>query len=705
MTCQRCVPRCLWQRLRWGKLLARFRIIISPMKAEEVENSLTVREVYDLALRHLDAAEDSQAELICRRALPAYGNDPNILCLLGEAVLSQRRPQEARRWFEKVLQRFPDFPRAQEGMGRAYLKEKKAGKALRYLQQAAKQVPERVSTQMALGRAYASVGQGKEADQAFERAFELDPRRAALAEAAREQRNGNNEKAEKILRSILSEDADDVTALRLLGNIAAESNRWIPAQNLLGRAVELAPDFILAWGDLAVLCLKQERFDEALEHIEHAIRLDPGQPNCYVIKGNILAKSQKHEEALDVYQKAIDLSPGHGGALSGQGHVLKTIGRQEESIAAYRECIRNHPALGEAYWSLANLKTFEFNAEEVEMMQKLVGEEALADEPRVNMLLSLGKHFENEKKYDEAFHHYQRGNELRRSHELYDPVQTQVIHDRIIQVFDREFLDSRHGAGNPDPAPILIVGLPRSGSTLIEQILASHSQVEGTMELPDMARAIKEINRARKDRVEYPEAVAELNGEDLRALGGQYLRSTMRYRTGSAYFIDKMPNNFPSIGLLHLILPNAKVINARRHPLDSCLGCYKQLFYRGQSFTYDQFELANYYLEYQRMMDHWHEVLPGKVLDVQYEELVNDQEIQTRRLLEHCGLEWEDQCLRFYETERAINTASSEQVRQPIYKGAINFWKNYEDHLGEMISILEPLLKGLPSEDRPKSLR
>jgi tetratricopeptide (TPR) repeat protein len=673
--------------------------------SQSAQQADTVRQAYELALKTEKAGEDAEAELICRKALPVHGRDPNILCLLGEVILKQRRPQEARRCFKEVLARVPDFPRALEGMGRTYLREKKSGKALKYLQRAAERLPNRAATQFVLGRALASAGHGAEADQAFERAFKLDPRKAALAEAAEAHRSGKIDAAEKILRRILAEDADDVTALRLLGNIAADSNRWGAAKKLLGRAVELAPDFILARGDLAILSLKQERFDEALEHIEHAIRMDSSLPYCYVIKGNILAKSQKHEEALQTYQKAIDLSPGHGGALSGMGHVLKTIGRQEESIAAYRECIRNHPALGEAYWSLANLKTFEFNPQEVEVMQRLVEDEALADEPKVNMLLSLGKHFENEKDYDQAFAHYQRGNDLRRTHEIYDPVQTQVIHDRIIEVFDRDFIESHQGNGDPDPAPILIVGLPRSGSTLLEQILASHSQVEGTMELPDLSRAIKEVSRSRRDRVEYPEAVRDLAGNDLKALGAQYLRSTQRYRTGSAYFIDKMPNNFPGIGFLHLILPNAKVINARRHPLDSCMGCYKQLFYKGQSFTYDQFELGHYYLQYQRMMDHWHEVLPGKVLDMHYEEMVLDQEAQTRRLLEYCGLPWEDQCLRFYETERAINTASSEQVRQPIYKGAINFWKNYENHLGELISILEPLLADLPEEDRPLSMR
>ena len=348
-----------------------------------------------------------------------------------------------------------------------------------------------------------------------------------------------------------------------------------------------------------------------------------------------------------------------------------------------------------------NLKTFKFEPEEVKVMRKMVEDENLADEPRINFFLSLGKHFEHEKNYDLAFEHYRRGNDLRREHEIYDPVQTQVVHDRVIEVFSREFLAEREGWGDPDPAPILIVGLPRSGSTLIEQILASHSMVEGTMELPDLSRLTAELSKRSPGRTEYPEAVTDLDQDNVQAMGEAYLKTTMRYRTGKAYFIDKMPNNFALVGFLHLILPNAKVIDARRHPLDSCLGSYKQLFFKGQSFTYEQFELGHYYLQYRRIMDHWNAVLPGKVLDLHYEQMVLDQENQTRRLLEYCGLPWEDQCLRFYETERAINTASSEQVRQPIYTGALNFWRNYESHLGELIETLEPLLKDLPEKDQP----
>jgi len=278
------------------------------------------------------------------------------------------------------------------------------------------------------------------------------------------------------------------------------------------------------------------------------------------------------------------------------------------------------------------------------------------------------------------------------------------VHDRTIEVFSAELFDQRKGWGNPDDAPILIVGLPRSGSTLIEQILASHSMIERTMELPDLGRCIRAVSRARKDKVEYPEAVRDLSRTDTEALGQRYLDTTQRYRTGSPHFIDKMPNNFSNLGFLNMILPHAKVINARRHPLDSCLGSYKQLFYNGQSYTYDFFELGQYYLQYQRVMDHWHKVMPGRILDVHYEDVVRDQEGQTRRMLEYIGVPFEEQCLRYWETERAINTASSEQVRQPIYTKGLNFWKHYEHHLGELIEILEPLLKDLPPEDRPKSL-
>ncbi len=665
----------------------------------------SIRELYDQALKTLRSGDAVTAEMMCRRALPVCGNDPNIVCLLGEICLRQRRPQEARNWYQRVLKNYPGFPRAMEGMGMALLADKQPKKATVFLKKAAEAVPRRSATRMALARALVESGHQAEAKNAIDEAFRLNPRKAAIAKAEIAMRDERLEEAEKTLRELLSQDPDNSRALRMLGNIAMEAHRYKAAQKLLERATELVPGLAVGWTDLANVHLKKDHYDEALEMVQRAIDVDPGFAHAYVVRGNIQTRAQRHEESLLAYQQALDVNPVNVGALSGMGHVLKTIGRQEEAIKAYRKCIQAHPAYGEIYWSLANLKTFEFNAEEIKIMERLIDDEYLPDEPKVNILVSLGKQYENEKNYDKAFEHYRLGNDLRREHEIYDPVQTQVVHDRIIKVFSKEFFSQTSGFGNQDASPILIGGLPRSGSTLIEQILASHSMVEGTMELPDLSRTIGELSKRTPGRGEYPEAVLNVNSEQAAALGREYLDATSRYRTDKPYFIDKMPNNFASVGFLKLVLPNARVINARRHPLDSCLGSYKQLFFKGQSFTYDQYEIGQYYLQYQRLMDHWHETLPGAVLDVHYEQMVQDQEAQTRRILDYLGLPWEDQCLRFYETERAVNTASSEQVRQPIYTKALNFWRNYESHLGELIEILEPLLLKLPLEDQPHSLK
>jgi len=664
-----------------------------------------VRALYQRAQERLDAGRAAEAEALCRAAAPEILHDPNIMCLMGEAALRLRRASEAKRWYGNVLKKYPDMPRALEGLGLALLSDGQAKLAVDYLQKAAATVPNRAATRFALGRALASCGHVAEAEQAFEKALELDPTRASLAKAAKAQQAGQTAEAEKLLRQALKENPESISALRMLGNLALDAGRWKQGLKLLEKAVELAPEFIMGWNDLANAYMRQDMYEEALEKVQQALSLDASHPPSRVMKGSILMKAQRFEEALEVYKQVLDAQPKNGGALSGMGHVLKTIGRQEESIEAYRRCIEAHPGFGEAYWSLANLKTFRFSTEEADQMMQVLESGELPDESRVNIQMALGKHFENEEDFDRAFEFYERANELRRRHEIYDPVQTQVIHDRIIKVFSEEFLAEHKGWGDPDPSPILIVGLPRSGSTLIEQILASHSMVEGTQELPDLGRMIGKLNKRRQGGEEYPESVLGLTADDARALGKSYLDSTQRYRTGKPRFIDKMPNNFPSIGLLKLILPNAKVINARRHPLDSCLGSYKQLFFKGQSWSYDQFEIAEYYLQYQRMMDHWHEVMPGQVLDVHYEEMVSDQETQTRRILDYLGLPFEEQCLRFYETERAVNTASSEQVRQPIYTKAVHFWRNYEHHLGEMIEGLEPLLAGMPFEEKPESMQ
>ncbi len=647
------------------------------------------------------AGDPRTAEGICREALKKYPRDANLLCLLGASLIKQNRAAEAEQPLRRAAKLFPRLARAHEGLSEACIMQGKLEDALSSLRLADELEPNNAAVQLKLGRVLAALGRGQDADAAFEASFKLTPFREQLVRGLELQRLGSLEEAEKIYRDVLLRNPDDVDALRLLSGLAMRVRQWGDAEVMLKRALEIAPDFYQGWMDLGLAQQEQDKLEEAHESFLRAGRLEPQRPQPDVGAGTTLAMRGRHDEAIALFEAALGKDPRSPNALAGIGHVLKTVGKQERAIEAYRQCMRYNPAYGEAYWSLANLKTFRFEDAEIAAMEKQLEQETLADELRANFLFALGKAYEDRGDFDAAFDFYFRGNELRRRHESYDPVQTEVIHDRIIDVFSRDFIESRQGHGHPSAAPILIVGLPRSGSTLIEQILASHSEVEGTHELPELSRVTRSLSRHREDRKTYPEAVLDLDNPDFRALGQQYLDRTMEHRTGAAYFTDKMPNNFPHVGFLHLILPNAKVINAKRHPLDSCLGSYKQLFARGQPFTYDLYEIGEYYLQYQRMMDYWHAVLPGRVLDVQYEDVVVDLEEQVRRLLDYCELPWEDACLNFHETERAIKTASSEQVRRPIYDSSVQLWRNYERHLGPLIEVLEPLLAELPKDWQP----
>jgi tetratricopeptide (TPR) repeat protein len=425
----------------------------------------------------------------------------------------------------------------------------------------------------------------------------------------------------------------------------------------------------------------------------------------HLLFAGILGMIGRHDDAIRAYEKALQIAPDKPGGLCSMAHHLKTVGQQERAIATYRRCLAGKPDHAEAYWSLANLKTFQFDTAEIETMQALLESDDVTDESRVQLHNALGLDREARGDYDTAFSHYEQCNVLRRKSESYDPVDTETRCDRIIEIFNEELLANNVGSGSPDKAPIFVVGLPRSGSTLIEQILASHSMVDGTHELHDLARVVKDIRRSQKSKSRFPDIVEELSLEHWSAVGDDYIQSTFKYRDGAAYFIDKNPNNFIFIGLLRLALPNAKIINARRHPLDSCFGTYKQLFASGQPFSYDLTELGEYYLQYLRLMDHWHELMPGFVLDVHYEQVVADLETQVGRILDFCGLPFEEECLRFHETDRAVKTASSEQVRRPIYSSSVNLWRNYEQHLGELIEVVWPLLEQLPGADQPLQKR
>jgi tetratricopeptide (TPR) repeat protein len=660
---------------------------------------------FDRATTFLRAGDAPMAERICRQALNANPRDANLLCLLGASLIQQRKPEEAEHTLSRAVRIYPDFSRAHEGLAESMIMQGRLREALDCLERAEKLEPGSASIRTKKAKVLTGLGKHDEATREFEESFKLTPHREDLVRGMNLQRMGNPREAEKIYRDVLLRDPGNVDALRLLASVAMRAKQWGDAEALLDRALEIAPDFSLGWMDIGLARQEQDKTAEAIDAFNRVIQLEPAKPNGYVSAGTVKAMIGEHDEALELFGKALEINPANFGALSGMGHILKTVGKQEEAIAHYRKCIKHNPDHGETWWSMANLKTFRFDDSDIEVMQQRVARESLLEEQKANFHFALGKAFEDKQDFDKAFEHYALGNANRRDRESYDPVQTVDLHDQFIEVFSKEFLAERVGTGHESNAPIFIVGLPRSGSTLIEQILASHPDVEGTHELPDLGRVARSTGANREDRKAYPRVIPLLDDDEFEVLGEDYLRRTERHReTDLPRFTDKLPNNFAHVGFLSLILPNAKIINAKRHPLDSCLGSFKQLFARGQPFTYDQFELAEFYLEYQRLMDHWHAVLPGKVLDVQYEDVVDDLETQVRRILEFCELSWDDACLRFYETDRAVKTASSEQVRQPIYSSAKHKWRSYEAHLGPMIEVLEPLLRELPEDWQPRNL-
>ncbi len=641
------------------------------------------------ALRSGDAAT---AERMARAALAQFPGEPNFLAVLGSALNRLQRAAEAEAVLRQALAADPDYAKAHEALALALLAQKRPAEAVPALRRALALNPALTSARVALGQALLAAGEEQAATDAFDELMRTHPQVKELADAAELHRVGRFEQAEAVYRDLLRRNPQDVSVLRLLGLLAIDTGHYRNAATLLKKAVELAPDFHGAWVELSKAQTEMHELDEAIASAERAIALHPGRAGGYVALANALARTDRADEAIASYRRAQELRPDNPETALGLGNVLKTHGRQAEAIAAYRDGIRLKPDFAELYWSLSNLKTFRFQPDEIQAMERMLATDGLPENAIVHFCFALGKACEDAGDYARAFDCFRRGNELRRIQEHYDPVATDHIGERIRAVFTPALVERLQGAGHPDVAPIFIIGLPRSGSTLIEQILASHSAVEATSELPEGGRLVRFIDRQRTGGKTYPEAVAAFTGQALAEIGRRYDERTRRYRSGKPRFIDKMPNNFATVGLLALALPNARFINAQRDPRDTCLSCYKQLFARGQPFTYDLAELGDYYVEYRRMIDHWHAVLPGRVLDVQYEQVVADLEGQARRLLEFCGLPWEDACLRYYATERAVRTASSEQVRRPIYGDAIGVWRRYESELALLLDVLAPVL-------------
>jgi tetratricopeptide (TPR) repeat protein len=626
----------------------------------------------------------------------------NHLRLLGHSLLKQARYLEAEQVVRQALALRPDFPHLHEDLGSIFAMQQRFAEAEPCFREAIRLEPGLPLAHRKLGEVLAALGRGLEADAAFEEYFEQDADKGRVATSIDHMRAGRKAAAIEALHGALRESPDNVDAMRCLAHIyIQDKERLSDAEALLRNATSLAPDYAAAWMLLGGLLHELGRHPESVRAFRRVTELEPRNAAGWTGLGNAHSFAGDTEQSREAYVQAVTLDPHAPGAQMGLGHVLKTLGDQAGSLRAYRAAIAAKPDFGEVYWSMANLKVFQFEDAEIDAMEEQLKRNDLTDSAAIHFRFALGKAWEDKGDYDRAWHYYDTGNQKQRRQVFHDPLMTDQRHDQIIEVFNREFLQRHAGAGDESTAPIFIVGLPRSGSTLIEQVLASHSRVEGTQELPTLTHLVSLIGRYRRDHTQYPYAVRDLKARNFRAYGRQYLEEAASYRfTDKPYFTDKLPNNFSHVGLIHLILPNAKVINARRHPFDSCLGAYKQLFGKGQHFTYDMSELADYYRKYHETMQHWHRVLPGKVLDVHYEETVTDLEAQVRRILAHCGLPFEEACVQFHQTDRAVKTASSEQVRQPIYSRALGYWRRYEKHLGTWKEELADILDELPETVR-----
>ena len=539
-----------------------------------------------------------------------------------------------------------------------------------------------------LGQALRRTGDEEAASDAELAAIAASVRDPQLLSAGRALVTNDLPAAESILRPLLHRRPTAVAAIRRRAELAARVGRPGDAEHLLRRAIELAPAWEPPRANLATVLYRQNRWQEALEELG---RIEtPEDDSRLSLKAAVLGRVGAYEEGIGLYREILERHPDQPKIWMSLGHMLKTVGDQQGSVDAYRQAIALSPSLGEVWWSLANLKTVRFSDEDVAAMQAALAAPGLADDDRLHLHFALGKAFEDRGADDDAFGHYAQGNAIRAGQVQHDPDRVSSRVDKAIQVFTPQLLAERAGQGCEVPDPIFVLGMPRAGSTLVEQILASHPQVEGTMELPDLIM----IARRLSERGDYPALLAEMPADELRALGQEYLDRTRVHRSsGRPLFIDKMPNNWLHVGLIRLILPNARIVDARRHPLACCFSNFKQHFARGQTFSYDLAHLGRYYADYVRLMAHFDRVAPGAVHRVIHERLVGDPEGEIRRLLDFLGLPFDDACLRFHETKRAVATASSQQVRRPITSEGVDQWRRFDRWLGPLRQALGPALE------------
>jgi tetratricopeptide (TPR) repeat protein len=610
----------------------------------------------------------------------------DVLYLIALALRQLGRIPQALAALERLEQHHPRYSRLYQERGHCYVTLRDAPRAIDAFLRAVNINPAlQASWQMLVGL-YRMQRDSANADTAAAHVAKLEALPPEVVRATSLFSDGELSLAETLIRAYLLEKGDQIEAMRLLARIGIERGVLDDAEVLLEAVLQLAPDYSAARHDYARVLIERHKYVQARTVIDSLLKLEPRNRDYLALYASACVGLGEHEQAIALYRELLVDSPDVPDLHLWLAHSLKTIGRQPEAIEAYHAAADARPSFGDAYWSLANLKTYRFSQEEIERMRAAECAAGTAPVDRYHLCFALGKACEDRGEFAESWRFYERGNALKRAESRYRPQIMETNTRKQIEVCTREFIASRAGLGASGADPIFIVGLPRAGSTLIEQILASHSRVEGTHELAEIPRLVLELHGREPDQDNplYPGSMAQLASQDWRRLGEKYLADTRIYCGVKPFFIDKMPNNFRHLGLIHLLLPNAKIIDARREPMACCFGNLKQLFATGQEFTYSTEDIARYYRTYLDLMRHWDEVLPGRVLRVWHEDVVTDLEANVRRILDFCALEFEPGCVDFHRTERSVRTASSEQVRRPIYREGLGQWRNYEPWLGPL---------------------
>jgi tetratricopeptide (TPR) repeat protein len=615
-------------------------------------------------------AADQATEIL--KALP---NHPPALFFLAMAKRRSGDPQAALDVLEPLLNAQHEWAAAWFERGMALGALGRGDEAINALLKAVKFQSEHPEAWRVLADHFTATGDADRADAAYARHIKCSTRDPMLQEAAAAMVKNDVATAERALKKHLFEKPTDVAAIRMLAEVAIRCGQDSQAEKLLVRCLELAPSFAAARYNYALLLQRREDSPRALIEIEKCLEADPNRPGYRNLAAVILGRVGEFARASEMYARLLAEYPDQAR-------------------------VERDPQLGEAYWSIANLKTFQFEQSDLSAMKQQMEDSSLSDKERWHLHFALGKAYEDTADYEESFRHYADGNALYLANHTYDADYITTRTERLMSGFSRDYFEKRKGLGSTAPDPIFIIGMPRAGSTLLEQILSCHSAIEGTSELPDMITLAQQL-RAEADTQEvaaYASVLAQKSAEELSELGDLYIERTRIHRkTDRPFFIDKMPNNFLYLGIIQSILPNAKIIDARRHPMGCCFSNFKQFYAKGQNFSYSLEDTSRFYRDYVRLMAHFDEVLPGRVHRVFYEDTVADTERVVREMLEYCELEYEPECLRFFESQRPVRTASSEQVRQPINRKGVEQWQNYEPWLEPLKETLGDVLDEYPT--------